>query len=578
MAATRYAYHDAGGNVLYYKVREEGKQFRLTDKDGNPGAPPGVPSLPYNLPLLLDAIKRNETVYLVEGEKDADRLLELGETATTARDGAGNFPPGFFEYFKGGRVVIVADKDAPGFKSAHKAYDELEGIAATRSVFTVNNAVTAKGADVSDHLDAGFSLNELRAVGTGGPKVIHMHEVVPVDVAWLWKGYIPLGAITTLDGDPDMGKSTIMCDIAARVSTGRRMPDGSKGILGGVLMLSAEDTPEAAIIKRLTAAGADLTRIKCLQEISAWQEHTGYEPSDQVIIPRDIPYIESLSIMYDVRLIVLDPLMAFFDSSTDTYRDQDVRRVLYQLKLVAEKAGASVTIPRHLTKQQGGKAIYRGGGSIGIIGAARSGLMVGMSPSDDGLRILACPKHNLSAEPPSLTYELVAVSDTDAPYVRWGSISDIKGDELATGESDTLDSPAAAWYYGYLKDSGGEASWGDIKREGFSEGYSEYALKRAQKRLKTAGRVAWKEGSTTYAGRIKRSTVWYICELVPAPTPPANPQVRDSESGESGESGYRDSAALTPLSLSCPDHSERSDKNWCRARIAPSEVNQCPDT
>ena len=85
-------------------------------------------------------------------------------------------------------------------------------------------------------------------------------------------------------------------------------------------------------------------------------------------------------------------------------RDQDVRRALTPLKRMAERTGAAVVLVRHLNKTPGGNPLYRGGGSIGIIGAARSGMVVGKHPDDEELRVLAGQKNNLSLSPESLAY------------------------------------------------------------------------------------------------------------------------------------------------------------------------------
>jgi hypothetical protein len=51
--------------------------------------------------------------------------------------------------------------------------------------------------------------------------------VEPEEVHWLWERRIPYGKLTIYDGDPDVGKSVITMDLAARVSTGRKFPDGA---------------------------------------------------------------------------------------------------------------------------------------------------------------------------------------------------------------------------------------------------------------------------------------------------------------------------------------------------------------
>ena len=51
-------------------------------------------------------------------------------------------------------------------------------------------------------------------------------------VEWLWPGWIPLGKLTVLDGDPGVGKSTLLIDLAARLSRDGVMPDGVLGPVG----------------------------------------------------------------------------------------------------------------------------------------------------------------------------------------------------------------------------------------------------------------------------------------------------------------------------------------------------------
>jgi AAA domain len=108
--------------------------------------------------------------------------------------------------------------------------------------------------------------------------------------------------------------------------------------------------------------------------------------------------------------VIIDPLTAFLGGEINAHRDQDVRRALYPLKLMAESTGAAVLVVRHLSKSGDANPLYRGGGSIGIIAAARLGLLVAPDPDDpdpNGRRILAVTKSNLAAKPPALAYRVV---------------------------------------------------------------------------------------------------------------------------------------------------------------------------
>jgi RecA-family ATPase len=208
-----------------------------------------------------------------------------------------------------------------------------------------------------------------------GLAVVTMANVLPERVNWLWPGRIPYGKLTVLDGDPGQGKSTVTTDLAARVSTGSPLPTGERPRRGAVLLLSAEDGAADTLRPRLEAAGADLTRVHLLDHVATGD---GPRPPE---LPTDLPAIREVIKRERIALVVVDPLMAFLAETVNTRIDHAVRRALHPLKELAEHTGAGVLVVRHLNKSGEGSALYRGGGSIGIIGAARSGMMVGTDPA-----------------------------------------------------------------------------------------------------------------------------------------------------------------------------------------------------
>ncbi len=219
-------------------------------------------------------------------------------------------------------------------------------------------------------------------------------------VEWLWPRWIPLGKLTVLDGDPGVGKSTLLLDLAARLSRDGVMPDGAVGPVAASVILSAEDGDEDTIKPRLAAAGGVAKRLFTL---AAVEGDDGEERPPEV--PLDLPAIEAAVAERGARLLVIDPLMAFL-TGVDASRDQDVRRALFQLARLAERRSCAVVCLRHLNKTNGDKAIYRGGGSIGIVAAARSGLLAAAEPDDPDRRVLAATKCNLSAPPRPLRFRL----------------------------------------------------------------------------------------------------------------------------------------------------------------------------
>jgi hypothetical protein len=115
-------------------------------------------------------------------------------------------------------------------------------------------------------------------------------------------------------------------------------------------------------------------------------------------LPADLFLLEDLVKSKRAALVVIDPLMAFLSGQVDSHRDQDVRRVLASLAYMASRTGAAVVIVRHMNKGTG-SALYRGSGAIGIVGAARAGLLVAPDPDDEGRRILAIPSRTWPRRP-----------------------------------------------------------------------------------------------------------------------------------------------------------------------------------
>jgi hypothetical protein len=158
-----------------------------------------------------------------------------------------------------------------------------------------------------------------------------------------------------------------------------------------------------------------------------------------VRLPRDTREIATAVRDVRARLVVIDPLMAYLDPSVNAYREQSIRGVLGLLGMTAERLDLAMVIVRHLTKSADGNPLYRGGGSIGVIGAARSGLVVGADPHDPTgrRRVLAVAKGNLTAPPPSLAYTLETVAADQPPLPA-------APPPLAAGRSPLAPTPAIA--------------------------------------------------------------------------------------------------------------------------------------
>lgn len=124
-----YLYHNAGNQVIFEVVRYEPKSFSQRRPDGQGGYInnlKGIERVIYRLPQITAAIQRGETVYHVEGEKDADNLIKLDLEATTSPQGAGNWKSAMAGYYRGAvTVVIIPDKDAAGREYAREVAADI---------------------------------------------------------------------------------------------------------------------------------------------------------------------------------------------------------------------------------------------------------------------------------------------------------------------------------------------------------------------------------------------------------------------------------------------------------------------
>ena len=305
-----------------------------------------------------------------------------------------------------------------------------------------------------------------------------MSDVQPEQVTWLWQAWIPLGKPTVIDGDPGLGKSTLTLDLAARVTRGLPMPDGTPGVEGGVVLLTAEDSPGDTIRPRLDAAGADPSRVLVLDRIP---DGKGERLS---ILPNDIPYLRDAIRGMKAKLVIVDPIMAFLAGEVNSHRDQDVRRALAPLAKLAEEEGCAILYVRHLNKGDSANPLHRGGGSIGIIGAVRSGMLVTEDPDNPDRRVLACTKNNLARKPTSLLFDL-SQAPNGSTRIGWIGQSEHTAESLFSEPRSEEErgklNEAEEWLRQYL--NGSRQAAADVRKEAYRLGISDATLRRAKKRL-----------------------------------------------------------------------------------------------
>jgi AAA domain-containing protein len=255
---TVYSYRTADGHEVRQKLRYEPKDFRIRHKadtgrwDFHAG--PG-PHVLYRLPEVMAAIQSRNTLYLVEGEKDVDRVTGLDLVATTNIEGASQ--PGqkskwreaYTEQLTGAAcIVLLPDNDEPG--RAHIAHIGQQLIGKVRELVMIDLGKLYPelpiGGDVSDWLNSGHTREELlELVGKASPlrqpepptpkqapsppvqepkpRYMWVQDfcALPPTEIWSIEDYFEPDTLCVMYGDSEAYKSFLSVDIACHIATGK---------------------------------------------------------------------------------------------------------------------------------------------------------------------------------------------------------------------------------------------------------------------------------------------------------------------------------------------------------------------
>lgn len=405
-----YPYVDEQGTVLFEKLRFEPKTFRQRAADGS-WSLTGVRRVLYRLPDVLQAVRDGRTVYLAEGEKDADALAAAGVTSTCWTEGA--WKPGYTakwrdEYTQaltGAHVVIVRDRDESGQHTAATIAATLEPVAASVAVVEA-----AAGKDASDHLAAGRTVDDLTpvrapaepvetpAVPEGGPgeSGASWAEVdLSATMAGVLAGTIERpaptigrrtdgqalfyrGRVNGVAGHSNAGKSwTAFAAAVQELSAGEH-----------VVYIDLEDDAVGAVT-RLLALGANPDDVLARFHYHCPQE-TYTDAAAQALAANLDQYAPSLVVIDSTgEGLALD--------GAKPNDDDDVARWFRRLPTpVARQTGAAVVVLDHVVKSDDGEGLWPGGSHrkrAAITGAQY--MQVNVNPFDQttpGYSKLVCAK------------------------------------------------------------------------------------------------------------------------------------------------------------------------------------------
>lgn len=258
--------------------------------------------------------------------------------------------------------------------------------------------------------------------------IVRASEITPRKVEWLWPARIPLGKLTTFAGHGGLGKTFVLCDITARVTTANTWPDAPEGPptqMGQVLFISGEDDPEDTLVPRLIEVGADLKKVGFFRP----------EAMGQFSLANVDMLDDALVQLGDgARLVVIDPPTSYLNG-VDDHKNSELRQVLTPLASWAAVRRVAMIFNTHVNKATAGKveALARVMGSVAWVNAVRAGHMFARDPDDPEKRIFVPMKSNLGPSRKGLAYRLVASGD-ELARVEWLGEVDTTADQAVNSE------------------------------------------------------------------------------------------------------------------------------------------------
>lgn len=250
------------------------------------------------------------------------------------------------------------------------------------------------------------------------PRYRRLSAIVAIPVQWLIAGFIALGNVTLLGGDPGVGKSMLVYDLAARVTTGKPLPGGPPRAPRDVLVVHPEDH-DSVVQQRIAAADGDPDRIHIVDQ-------AGLRLTRPLDLSRDLPRLRALINDGDYGLVIIENLGLILGEASNT--EARTRAAMHGLSQIANETGTAIVAILHLTKAHHRQALHAGAGRVAQAGTARSVTIVAPDPDDPNLRVWASAKNNIGPTPPALLYE---ITDTPlGPVVDWLGTTLWSADEL----------------------------------------------------------------------------------------------------------------------------------------------------
>jgi hypothetical protein len=325
-----------------------------------------------------------------------------------------------------------------------------------------------------------------------GPAPLRPLTVVPLDkvraekVDWFWYPMIPFGAVTMVDGEEGIGKSSVIFALAVAGALGKRLRSGDEGIelIAAaeplkVMVLSSEESISHVMKPRLLGLGAPLEQFVAVEEAFSFDRE-------------GLRRLELAVAEHEPGIVIVDPLFSYA-GRVNLNSDNEVRSVMDRLGGIARKFGCAIICIRHVGKSKGmGVARAAGLAGIGFLATSRSALLIGQDP-DTGARAIVQYKNNLAAVDRrawGFEIEETEVENEDGELIKvgrvvWTGESSVTVGRMLAQKGDPQkaeeESDAVSFLRVVLQD--GEKLASDVKEQAKAFGISEKQLRTARLKL-----------------------------------------------------------------------------------------------
>ena len=350
-AVAVYRYTDEDGHLLFEVLRTAEKRFiqrrpDSTRKGGWDWRLGDVRRPVYRLPEVLEAIHAGQTIFVTEGEKDVEAIRRTGSAATCNPHGAGKWRKEHAEALRDADVVVIADRDEPGYKHARAVVKSLDGIAQR-----VRLTESKVGKDAADHLAAGLPLEELTLLDVpkdGSVLFPDFYEFMAGEDSYDWvvEGLLERGDRLLLTGNEGLGKSMLIRQLAVCCAAGVNPFRFERMAPLRVLLVDCENS-ERSSRRKFAPLQLAAERMGCPVPRGAFYPHIrpgGIDLTDE----ENRSWLIEQAVAHRPDIAFIGPLYLLHDGNIN---DEQLARVVARtLDDVREKAGCAVITEAHSGK------------------------------------------------------------------------------------------------------------------------------------------------------------------------------------------------------------------------------------